>query len=337
MTIKFDVDKTIWLGQSVRSKFVSLEFDELKKFPIILSLGEAISRPEYLDKFFNKPLKPKFGIRGALMLDSGGFMMMTNPEESLSVESIVKIYKNTDADLCVSLDFPPGILEASADRLKKYNQTERNLKFLYSEFGPSKLIPVVHGRSLTEVESNIEAIMKVSTQWPFIGLGGIVPLLKQKNRGSLPDGRHAKEHIRSMIYSCKTAFPESKLHVFGVGSPATILALMGMGADSVDSVGWRFAANFGNIYLPGTPARFPTKEIIHKRHGRLALSKADLDLLQQCKCPICKRFSFLEDKLKALNASYIPRAAHLGGADGCAVIKPRPKDWETVSGKTDKA
>ncbi|WP_020398672.1 hypothetical protein [Kordiimonas gwangyangensis] len=300
----------LWLGQSVRARVVSAEFDELKGQPLMLSLGEAVHRPQYLQKIFSKPLKPQFGVDGPLMLDSGGFTMMTNPDGALPIQTIADVYRGTDADLFISLDFPPGFDETEQERSDKYRRTQENLEFLLKELGTEKLIPVVHGRTIDEVSANIDVIKARSSSWAWVGVGGIVPLLRQKNDSRLSDGRHAREHVSSIVRQTKEAFPEHNVHAFGVGAPSTIISLMALGVNSVDSIGWRSAANFGTIYLPGRPARFPTKSGIKTRHTRPALTEAEIELLENCLCPICKHCSSVEERLAKLNSSYVPRAAH---------------------------
>jgi queuine/archaeosine tRNA-ribosyltransferase len=75
------------------------------------------------------------------------------------------------------------------------------------------------------------------------------------------------------------------------------------GADSVDSSGWRTKAAYGAIQLPGTPDRYISKRKKHKDYPKL--TKEEKRMLDDCRCPACKRYS-----VDSLMRSFQLRALH---------------------------
>jgi hypothetical protein len=89
--------------------------------------------------------------------------------------------EQVNADVFVSLDYPPLISDTALVRRKKIFKSHRNFKYLTDRF-PNKLImPVVHGRTLSEIELSIALLHRSTADLRWIGLGGIVPLLKNRH------------------------------------------------------------------------------------------------------------------------------------------------------------
>lgn len=92
-------------------------------------------------------------------------------------------------------------------------------------------------------------------------------------------------------------FPDSFLHVFGVGSVSTMHLMFSLGVDSVDSMSWRMKAAYGAIQLPGIGDRF-----ISPKNSRKKLMEEHL--LSKCECPICVNKSLKERKKALDNSKY---------------------------------
>ena len=118
------------------------------------------------------------------------------------------------------------------------------------------------------------------------------------------------EFVVDAMALCKAAFPTSQLHVFGVGSPTTAIALLALGADSVDSLAWRRAAGYGTIFLSGCAERaVSSRDRIHST-SRPSVSRQEKLLLSTCGCPVCAKHGTVRGRLAALAVSYVARGVH---------------------------
>jgi tRNA-guanine family transglycosylase len=171
-------------------------------------------------------------------------------------------------------------------------------------------MPVVHGRTILEIEASCAAIQAVSPRPRWIGIGGLVPLLKLLGRsGKHPTQRHKNEHFLSIIRSVKQAFPHSIMHVFGAGAPRSCLAAFAMGAHSADSQGWRQAAGFGSIFLPGKGQRILEWNKATRR-PRPLVDEEDRHLLAACRCPACIGLGSPDERIQLLKSGFEPRSIH---------------------------
>lgn len=301
-------ERFLWLGQSARTTVVTRAYPELAPERWMASLGDAIHRPRMLETVFGPDLKARLAITGPLMLDSGGFtMMMRNGQ--LSLAQVARAFSAAAADVVVSLDYPPLGTDSEEVRRAKYDRTLANFAMLRGNVISAALAPVVHGLTLDELEANCDAIRRIDPAPAWVCVGGLVPLLRQcgQLRHRAPQARQRLQGVISFVRCC---FPNSRLHVLGVGSPRTIATAFAGGADSVDSIGWRRAAGFGTIFLPGGTERFLAHRDRKRAASRLVLTETDRQVLGYCDCPACTRAGNVDARVDALAASYLPRAAH---------------------------
>jgi tRNA-guanine family transglycosylase len=272
------------------------------------SLGDAIHRPRMLDTVFGSHLKRRLAITGPLMLDSGGFTLMMR-QGNLTLRQVCAAFLASDADIVISLDYPPLSSDAFEAKTDKYARTLANYIALREHIGDERLAPVIHGTTRDEIQANCDAIALIQPAPDWVCLGGQVPLLRRcgQMRGRSMD---ARQQFRDGISVVRRAFPSSRLHILGVGAPRTVAEAFSGGADSVDSVGWRRAAGFGTIFLPGGSERFITSRDRKRANSRMMLTDSERDILGHCACPACKGAGELPQRLEVLAASYLARAAH---------------------------
>lgn len=301
-------ERLVWLGQSARTTVVTHTYPELASARWMASLGDAIHRPRMLDTVFGPDLKTRLAITGPLMLDSGGFTMMMR-KGRLGLAEVVKAFGQVAADVVISLDYPPLDSDLPEERRAKYGRTLDNFTLLHREPRTASLAPVIHGVTTDELHANCVAVKHIEPAPTWVCLGGLVPLLRQSGQLGAKAGE-AREELRSRIAFVRDSFPGAQLHVLGVGSPRTIAAAFKAGADSVDSIGWRRAAGFGTIFLPGGTERFVAHRDRKRSTSRLLLTDADREVLDGCDCPACSRAGTIDQRLETLAGSYLPRAAH---------------------------
>jgi tRNA-guanine family transglycosylase len=274
----------------------------------MVSLGDAVHRPRLIERVFCGNLKEHLNVSGPVMLDSGGFTMMTR-NRSLEMRDIARIYRTTGADLCVSLDVPPLHVDDRATRKQKFNQTQTNFEFLANEIGLEKLVPVLHGSSALDIGKNCESLSRVFPSPHFLCVGGLVPLLRRAG-GEAAARQKIFSNLAQMIRTIRSWFSPVLIHVLGAGSPRNVRSSILSGADSTDSMAWRRAAGFGTIYLPGTGERFLAPRGRLRPTSRPTLSRLEKDLLSTCKCPACVESGGGTEQLVTLSRSYFARAAH---------------------------
>jgi len=298
--------KKIWLGQSVDTSVIHTAHAEYCTLPILTSVGCAMRRPTANEPKFDRNLRAHVGAFKSLMVDSGGFVLMNKVDCHWTVSDVAKLYRRIDADHLVALDVPPNRKDRRNRRQAKYLQTLRNLELLLGEFG-DKIVPVAHGRGRDELEANCRQIVKLAPNPKLIALGGMVPLLQQCGQTRNPSKDAPQAIVAEAIRCMRSYFPKTKIHLFGAGSLHTVLGVLAMGANSVDSIGWRKAAGFGSVYLPGRHRRLLTHRE-RERPCRPFVSRKELEILRACGCPACSAAP--RSNIATLTKSFQPRALH---------------------------
>src|SRR5262249_4595604 len=124
------------------------------------SLGCAIRKPSLRSTHFTSDLKAKLGISGPLMLDSGGFALMMNPNSRWTIRDVSKFVGQIEADVFVSLDHPPAERDSASERRRKIESSASNYRLLSERFPAKTIMPVVHGRTLSEIDQSIRLISR---------------------------------------------------------------------------------------------------------------------------------------------------------------------------------
>jgi queuine/archaeosine tRNA-ribosyltransferase len=299
----------VWLGQSVDTSSICSKYPELNQVPFLTSLGCAIRKPSLKESHFHSNLRSKLGIKGPLMVDSGGFALMMNPHSRWNVGDVSALIQRIDAEIFVSLDHPPGRQDTKELRRNKIARSSRNFRTLSDRF-PSKIVmPVVHGRTTEEIELSLKLIKRHRQTLPWIGLGGIVPLLQNRTVSREISRQSPEFFIAQSILKVRQSFPKSKIHAFGAGGTRTFPAIFAFGADSADSIGWRQAAGFGSIFLP-----FKSQRAVGSEKGtsapRKTLDQSDLIQLEGCRCPICISQGPMDQRLNSFRRSFHALSIH---------------------------
>lgn len=296
----------VWLGQSADTSSLCAGHAELRGLPFLTSLGCAIRRPSLGQTHFNENLRRALGLSGPLMLDSGGFALSRKPDKKWTTRKVGGFIQKIDADIFVTLDFPPRLRDSKAERSAKILASLKTFKTLHKRFPEKTIMPVVHGRDLSEIERALAILCRYTQDIPWVGLGGIVPLLQQRRASGLKTSPEI--FIARALSLLRAAFPASKIHAFGAGGTRTFPAVFALGADSADSIGWRQAAGFGSIFLPMKSQRV-VRWNGEKRPPRKLLDASDLLEIEKCVCPIC-RDRDLDRRLEAFRSHFYNRSIH---------------------------
>jgi tRNA-guanine family transglycosylase len=306
----------LWLGQNLKNRVLPALHAELDRAPMLVSLGDAYLRPTLIDRFFNEDLRGALGMRGPIMVDSGGFTLLSRRTLRSDIRSVERIYSRLRADIVVSLDHPPSLSDDRPTRARRRARTVANLDRLCNVVPLQRLMPVVHGLNLEDLRRACDGVYSICPEPRQIGVGGLVALIRaggaakgfeySRDDGSSGD---SADLVADTLGVVRRSFPRAMVHLFGVGSTTTAIAALALGADSVDSLGWRRAAAFGTVLLPGRSERFPTFDP-RRLPSRPVVAETEFPLVEACKCPACGSLFGLSARLQALASSYKVRAVH---------------------------
>lgn len=297
----------VWLGQSADTSSICAKHPELKRQAFLTSLGCAIRKPSLKRTHFHKNLRSILGVSGPLMIDSGGFAISMNPESRWTVDVVGDLIGKIEADIYVSLDFPPLLRDGLDQRKRKIRHSVKNFWRLSDRFPNKKIMPVVHGRNVSEIELCLNLLSSRSLDVEWVGLGGVVPLLQQKRVYGLAE--ELEVFIAKALHLICQAFPHSGIHVFGGGGTRTFPALVALGATSADSIGWRHAAGFGSVFLPMKSQRL-VAWTAESKAPRKMIDDSDRAEIALCRCPACSRNESVESRLEAFRSHFSARSIH---------------------------
>ena len=305
----------LWLGHSLKSRLLLGEFEDFKDTPLVVSLGDLVERNRLYERIVRTGIHAHVAHEGPIMVDSGGFKFTSHRSVPFSVSTVIDFYRDSGADIGVALDHPMSPLVSQQTNRRRWQRTVKDLKHACELAGDVPLVPVIHGLTLPQLRNACETVRSIIKNPVMLGLGSLVPLLKSSYIGKrfsyqARGGRQGNQtaFIADAIEFVRSEFPFALLHVFGAGSPASILAFFALGADSVDSVSWRIKAGYGAIILPGTSNRY-LFERPHATRTRPTLKKKEKELLAACLCPVCREATF-DARLTKLEAHFRVRALH---------------------------
>jgi queuine/archaeosine tRNA-ribosyltransferase len=232
------------------------------------------------------------------------------------MKEIERIYSQVPADIFVSLDHPPSPKDDQLTRKQLRQKTTRNLKRMLDFVPLDRLMPVIHGHSIAELQRSTDEIAQLCPGILQVGIGGLVPLICSGGLVSRfgyvrRDGTNGDRStwVSDAIDIVRRTFTSAMVHVFGIGSTTTAIGVLALGADSVDSLSWRRVANYGAILLPGCSERFPTFREERVR-SRPVVGEDEFPLIMKCTCPCCAQVTNLRGRLRLLAKCYKNRAIH---------------------------
>lgn len=181
--------------------------------------------------------------------DSGGYYVQTGKIEYENLfYPLLNIYKlNPWASAYVLPDNVPTSLDDVETVDFKVRLTHQISELFFYEL-PDELkeraMPVVHGHNYRQVDACLETYIRMGVKQIGFGSFGTLGSKQEVNIAS----RNSVEIAR---YVSRVAHEHGmKVHIFGLGVPAIVAMLKGLGADSFDSSSWLKAAGFGQVFLP---------------------------------------------------------------------------------------
>lgn len=285
-----------WLAQLIDGKPKPWKHFSLDG--VMVNACEILGKTKANNSVRKKGIHGHLEFKGPIMMDSGGFQFMKKKELDIDPKKILKLYEESKPNFGVVLDHPLGPNLSHEEKMDRWLKTLTNTRIMVANHYTdcTKLVPVVHGHKLEEIEWFLQELDKISA-FDFLGIGSLVPsVFSTKGAGGIANVVEIVNFVRKKL-------PERRIHVFGVGSALTMHLMFYAGADSVDSSGWRTKAAYGAIQLPGIGDRYITPRKRHKTYRDL--SENEKEILAQCECPVCKK-----EGLETLKKSFTARALH---------------------------
>ncbi len=262
---------------------------------ILISFYEIYKRKKFR-KIFKESLydnELKFPKHLKIYLDNGAFSFVKKGKENIR-DYIEFVKKVKPYWYPIPIDYIPHPSEDEETQFEKFRKTmEMNKKYMDKGF-----IPVIHAGLF--FEKFVEEIKKINPYPEKIAIGGLVPHMLLSKNGS-------RNVAIEVLKNLRKEFPETDIHVFGIGGITTIYLLKLAQVDSFDSIGWRVRAAWGIIQIKG----YGERQIMLREKGWKVppLSEEEEELLKRCKCPVCSRNLHNLMKEKS-NEGFEARAIH---------------------------
>jgi queuine/archaeosine tRNA-ribosyltransferase len=235
--------------------------------------------------------RPRLAYRaGNLFIDSGAFTASVKGL-TLEKERVIFIQESLHPTFAIPLDFPfrPGML--INDMKKRWEMTKDNILYWQHSSTIKKIVPPLHAWNKESLLKHLLWLQKHANS-EYIAIGSIVNPNFTNFSGFFGDRQPNRELIDMIAFAIKSIKEHSdfKVHLMGFGSSPLMLHLgYYLGAESIDSSGYRRKAAYGKIILPGTGERYVGNSSANFGVTPLSSSKNSKEvlLLQKCDCPIC--------------------------------------------------
>lgn len=223
-----------------------------------------------------------------IMFDSGGYYVQIGRLSYYELYyPLLQFYReNTWGDIYTLPDYVPTSQDSPKQVQHKVEETAKFSRLFYQEM-PDKLksraLGVVQGHTLKQVDLCLKTYLKLGLK--HIGFGSFGTIGKNSQVNIANDG--AIDLARYVIHIAHSH--NIRVHFFGLGVPALVAMIFGVGAHSFDSSSWLKAAGFGQVFLP-----FMRAYNITHRNGSNELQKGITvyDFQELCRfthhqCPFC--------------------------------------------------
>lgn len=268
-------------------------------------LGRVLLTPVMLGKQSLAAFRELREARGTeIWFDSGGYYVQVGKLRYDELYyRLLQLYRQHDwADGYVLPDNVPTSADCANEVWRKVRETVYTSALFFEEL-PAHLreraIPVVHGHTLEQVDFALSTYVRLGVRRVGFGSFGTFGANEGVNLAHAQSVAVARWVVRA------AAEHGVSVHMFGLGVPALVAMIAGLGARSFDSSAWLKAAGFGQVTLPFSRAWNITYRNVGSKLQRGIL----WDDFQQRKaqtghnCPYCEHHG-------ALMGSKWVRAAH---------------------------
>jgi queuine/archaeosine tRNA-ribosyltransferase len=229
--------------------------------------------------------------------DSGGYYVQTGRLTYHELYyPLLEAYSNNEwADVYTLPDHVPTTQDTYDKVWSKVKETVDFSKLFLEELPPEirdRAMPVVHGHTLEQVDYCLRAYIDWGVK--RLGFGSFGTFGKNSEVNIATESAVTlAQHVTKVAQTHDIC-----VHLFGLGAPALVAKIFGIGADSFDSSSWIKAAGFGQIFLP-----FMRAYNITHHNGRSELQQgittdrfSELKELTGHQCPFCESVQKLQEE-----------------------------------------
>jgi hypothetical protein len=249
-----------------------------------------------------RDLREERGLR--VCFDSGGYYVQIGRiAYDALYRRLLDVYRVQQwADVYVLPDNVPTSRDTEAQVWAKIRQTVQVCRLFFAELPPrlqERAMPVVHGRTIEQANYCLEAYLDMGARQVGFGSFGTAG----KNDGVNIAHASAVEVARWVIGAA--GLYGAPVHLFGLGVPALVAMIAGLGARTFDSSAWLKSAGFGQVTLPFSRAYNITYRSARSSLQRGILWEEFVALKERIghDCPYCAEY-------ETLAASKWHRAVH---------------------------
>lgn len=287
----------LWFSQIVGAT-KSSPWKYFKVEGILMNAYDFMQHPQALERVQKQKIHKYLGFNGPVLMDSGGFLFMKKKSMDVTAKQIMSFYEEVKPNFGVVLDHPLIPTLSKHESVKRKMNTLKNTQIMIKNRTTKNpvLIPVIHGYQPKEIRWYLNKLKKIE-KFSLYGIGSLVPALYNVR------GVGGILNVMKVIMEVRKQIPKAKLHVFGTGGTLTMHLMFYAGANSLDSSAWRTKAAFGAIQMPGMGDRWVSTATRKKPYPQL--SKEEKQKLENCRCPMCKKYGIL-----GLKNDFSARAIH---------------------------
>ncbi len=235
-----------------------------------------------------------------ILFDSGGYAVQTGRLDYFEMYSrLIEMYRRERwASFYTLPDNVPTFHDQDEVVEAKVRQTVACSEMFYREM-PDELreraLPVVHGRSMAQVEFCLDRYTRLGVR--HVGFGSFGTAGQRNGINIATDNAVANARRLAALAQERGM----TTHLFGVGSPAILPLIASTGATSFDSANWARSAGFGQVFLPLTRGY----NVSHRStvsNIQQGLTRNEFNRLRAGSghdCPYCESFEMLQTSREA--------------------------------------
>lgn len=213
------------------------------------------------------------GFDGLLLLDSGGYRLISRSIE-LDPGMVIRWQGMIEADFIVPLDYPIGREMPWSEAKARIDKSIENVSLWLDRFGRDRVIPVLHGRTIGEIEYSLTMLKELyGNIFSYVGIGSIAEV-----------ARYTPDKLASYAYYVRRMLSNHRIHGFGCGASSAVL-LSTIGFDSVDTASHLINSRYGMVRHPLTLEMCIVTSYTRSRQSKPAITLDELFRL--CECPAC--------------------------------------------------
>jgi hypothetical protein len=213
-------------------------------------VGQVLATPIALGNLSIAAFRKLQEERGtSVCFDSGGYYVQVGKirYEDLYLRLLDVYQAHSWADCFVLPDHVPTSRDTVGEVWAKVRQTVLWSRMLFEEL-PSAMqeraMPVVHGHTLEQADFALSAYIEMGARQVGFGSFGTFG-----TNGAVNIAHTSSVDVARWVVTAAGGHG-IPVHLFGLGVPALVAMIAGLGARSFDSSGWLKAAGFGQVTLP---------------------------------------------------------------------------------------